>query len=166
MTMLQNGVMPESTDDHLSSIVYRVRRPFHPTRFWNLIHEEWGGVIRSKGYYWIASQPDYSFMWSQTARACQYERLGRWWVGMPKHRWPNDAERLHQIEDVWEPEFGDRRTELAIIGFDLDRASLLQRLNAALVTNAELALDEADWRAFHDPFPKPTVTEETSELES
>jgi G3E family GTPase len=165
MKMIQNRAMPESTDEHLSSVVYRARRPFHPRRFWNLIHQEWSGVVRSKGYYWIASQPDYSFMWSQIAGACQYERLGRWWIGMPEHRWPKDADRLHQIESVWDLEFGDRRTDLAIIGFDLDRASLLQRLSAALVTNAELALDETDWRAFDDPFPKSTATEETSELE-
>lgn len=146
-----------SEDEHnTETFVYRAKRPFHPFRFWLLMQEEWPGVLRSKGYFWVASQPKTCYMWSQAGANCLYERLGRWWVAIPDQHWPKEEAALQELRKVWDLEFGDRRIELAFIGEQIDRVRLKRQLDACLLTRAELALEEQLWRAFRDPFKKPS----------
>lgn len=153
---LLSGTSLREDERETGTFVYRAKRPFHPFRFWMLMQEEWSGVLRSKGYFWIASQPKTCYMWSQAGTNCLYERLGRWWVAIPDRHWPKGEGVLEELRKVWDLEFGDRRIELAFIGEEIDRVDLKRRLDACLLTRAELALDEELWRAFRDPFKKPT----------
>lgn len=155
MYLLSGAPLPE--EEHEEAIfVYRAKRPFHPLRFWMLMQDEWPGVLRSKGYFWIASQPKTCYMWSQAGANCLYERLGRWWMAIPDRHWPKEEAALQELRKVWDLEYGDRRNELAFIGEEIDRVGLKRRLNACLLTTAELCLGEELWRAFRDPFKKPT----------
>lgn len=156
MHLLSEGTLPEEENDPEEVFVYRSKRPFHPFRFWLWMQDEWPGVLRSKGYFWIASQPKTCYMWSQAGANCLYERLGRWWAAIPDRHWPKAESALHELRKVWDLEFGDRRNELAFIGEQIDRADLKQRLDACLLTLDELCLDEDLWRAFRDPFKKAT----------
>jgi G3E family GTPase len=155
MQLLSDTALPEDESEREGTFVYRAKRPFHPFRFWMLMQEEWTGVLRSKGYFWVASQPKTCYMWSQAGANCLYERLGRWWVAIPDRQWPKEESALHELRKVWDLEFGDRRIEMAFIGEQIDRADLTKRLNACLLTRAELCLEEELWRAFRDPFKKP-----------
>jgi hypothetical protein len=76
--------------------------------------------------------------------------VGFWWAVAP------EAERLRASEtiDDWDPNFGDRRQEIAIIGIDMDETSLRRRLDACLLTDAEMARGIRAWRRFPDPFPQ------------
>lgn len=156
MKLLRGQLVPSREVTGVQAFVYRARRPFHPDRFWTLMQEEWAGVLRSKGYFWVASQSKACYMWSQAGGSCLYERLGRWWVGIHDQHWPSDPVALNEIREVWDLEYGDRRIELAIVGEDMDSADLSRRLDACLLTSAELLLDEDRWEAFIDPFKKPS----------
>jgi G3E family GTPase len=155
MHLLSGAWLPEDEREE-GTFVYRAKRPFHPFRFWLLMQEEWPGVLRSKGYFWVASQPKTCYMWSQAGANCLYERLGRWWVAIPDRHWPKEEGALQELRKVWDLEFGDRRIELACIGEEIDHVDLKRRLDACLLTRAELCLDEELWRAFRDPFKKPS----------
>lgn len=141
---------PETEEYGIGSFVYRARRPFHPERFWALIHEEWPGVLRSKGLFWLATRMELNGVWSQAGGACRIEPGMYWAAALPEEQWP--AEERAQIAALWQEPYGDRRQELVLIGQDLDEAPLRARLDACLLTDAELAIGPAGWTTFADPF--------------
>jgi len=144
---------PETEEYGITHFVYRARRPFHPERFWQLIGSEWPGVVRSKGFFWLASRPTYVGSWSQAGGVCRHGAMGMWWAAVPKAYWPEDAESLKSIDDDWDPQVGDARQELVLIGIDMDETALRGRLDACLLTDAEMSKGPEAWHRFTDPFP-------------
>jgi len=164
MHLLKRAPLAADDSDDGGTFVYRAKRPFHPFRFWMWMQEDCPGVLRSKGYFWIASQPKTCYMWSQAGANCLYERLGRWWAAIPDRHWPKEEAALQELRKVWDLEFGDRRNELAFIGEHLDRDELQRRLDACLLSGSELSSDEELWRALRDPFKKPSWERRRSRL--
>ncbi|WP_250517789.1 zinc metallochaperone GTPase ZigA [Caballeronia sp. INDeC2] len=144
---------PETEEYGIGSFAWRARRPMHPQRFWDLINGEWPGVVRSKGFFWLASRPTHAGSWSQAGAVCRHGAAGLWWAAVPKEHWPTDPESLQFIEREWDPKVGDARQEIVLIGIDMDEADLRLRLNACLLTDTEMAEGPAGWRNFADPFP-------------
>jgi len=151
---LRGEHIPETEQYGIDSFVFRARRPFHPERFWQWIHSEWHGVIRSKGYFWLASRPDWVGQWSQAGAAAQHGGAGLWWAAVKKSEWPADEESLSTVLQRWEEPFGDRQQELVIIGLDMQQSALIENFETCLLTDAEMALGEKHWRSFADPFPR------------
>lgn len=154
---------PESETYNISSFVYRAQRPFHPQRFSTLIQEEWPGVIRSKGFFWLASQMDIIGEWSQAGGICRHQPAGTWWVTTPREDWPEDAETLESIQSQWTEAHGDRRQELVLIGIDMNEALLRSRLDACLLTDAECAMEATTWSAYDHLFPNWELAEDMFE---
>lgn len=145
---------PETEEYGISSFVYRARRPFHPQRFYRHLHEgEWdnGTLLRSKGFFWLASRPEHAGNWSQAGGIMHHGLAGRWWASVPKTQWPTDF--LDDIGEQWIEPYGDCRQELVFIGQNLDSAQIRRELDACLLTDAELAAGPSTWRAYRDDFP-------------
>lgn len=145
--------VPETEEYGIASFAYRQRRPFHPQRFWELIHAEWEGVLRSKGYFWLASRMEFAGSWSQAGGACRHGAAGLWWSAVDEADWPEEAESRTRIKAKMAGDFGDRRQELVFIGIGMDEAAITARLDACLLTDAELARGELEWVKWPDPFP-------------
>jgi G3E family GTPase len=143
---------PETEEYGISSFIYRERRPFHPERLYEFISADWEGVLRAKGFFWLASRPDFMGMYSQAGGATRIEPVCHWLAATPKADWPDDPEHVQEVLDDWDPRFGDRRQELVFIGAGMDREALIASLDGCLLTDAELALSESDWEKFPDPF--------------
>jgi G3E family GTPase len=154
---LRGEERPESDEYGISSFVYRSGEPFHPERFWDLIHSgseaAWQGVVRSKGFFWIASRMDFAASWSQAGGACRHGAAGLWWAAVERAEWPDGAEAQREIEALMTGPYGDRRQELVFIGIDMDEAALRARLDACLLTADERALGLQGWASLPDPFP-------------
>ncbi|MBS3018180.1 putative metal chaperone YciC [Comamonas sp. PE63] len=144
---------PETDEYGIGSFVYRSRRPFHPERFHRLVETEWPGVIRSKGFFWLASRPAKVGDWSQAGAVCRNGLAGQWWATMPQEHWPKDSESIAAIKKNWDEEVGDARQELVLIGIDMDEAALRRMFDACLLTDREMTLGPQAWRTFKDPFP-------------
>jgi G3E family GTPase len=146
---------PESEEYGISSFVYRSRRPFHPQRLMDLFHGDWPGVVRSKGFFWLATRMEWVGEMSQAGGMLQHKAIGFWWAVSP------EADRLRAREAIedWDANFGDRRQEIAIIGIDMDQAALRRRFDACLLTDAEMARGIRAWRSLPDPFPQWRVAE-------
>jgi len=150
-----NGIhVPETEEYGISSFVFRARRPFHPKRFWEFIHTEWDGLLRSKGYFWLASRHDMIGMWSQAGGSAEYRPVGFWWAAAPKSGWPDDDESVKSIVKDWQEPYGDRRQQLVYIGQELPKEEMLEALRKCLLDDRELAMGPEKWSTFRDPFPE------------
>ena len=150
---LRGTHVPETTTYGIGSFVYRARRPFHPQRLWEWIHQEWFGVVRSKGYFWLANRPDFAASWSQAGSVARHEAAGLWWAAVPKSEWPRSDEERAVFETTWDTVYGDRHQELVLIGVEMDEATLRERFDACLITDAEISDHGPDFSALSDPFP-------------
>lgn len=150
---LRGEHQPESEEYGIRNFVYRARRPFHPQRFWHAVNHQLDGVIRSKGYFWLASRPEYAAMWSQAGAVARQGYAGRWWVSVPRTEWPQDADSLNFIAEQWQEGTGDARQELVFIGIEMDEKSIRAALDHALLTPQEMAAGPEQWITLADPVP-------------
>ena len=152
---LRGSHTPETEEYGISSFNYLARRPFHPTRFYEYLHfSDWdnGTLLRSKGFFWLASRPEWVGSWSQAGGTMQHGCQGRWWTSIPRDEWPE--EYVAEIESHWQAPFGDCRQELVFIGQNMDSERTRRELDACLLTDVELAQGEAAWRQYEDEFPE------------
>jgi len=151
---LRGEQVPENQEYGIASTAYQARRPFHPERFFAFLNREWsnGRLLRSKGYFWLASKPQEASSWSQAGGLMRHGFAGRWWRFVPEAQWPQDDESRQAILNSWTAEVGDCRQELVFIGQHIDFALLNAELNACLLNDAEMATGLEAWRALPDPF--------------
>ena len=144
---------PETEEYGISSFVYRARRPFHPDRFMATLCTQWPGVLRSKGFFWLATRMEWAGNFSQAGAACRTEAAGFWWAAVDKREWPDEQEQCEEIMKLWQKPWGDRRQEVVIIGQNMDRAAITALLDACLLTDEEMEFGPEEWPArFNDPF--------------
>ena len=160
---LRGEEISESDEYGVRSFAFHSRLPFHPKRFWDLIQSEWDGVVRSKGYFWLATRGEVVGNWSQAGAICRHGPSGFWWAAVDERDWPDD-ERI-RIRARWHGRYGDRRQELVFIGIDMDEDAIRERLSACLLSDAEFAAGPDAWAGYDDPFPAWSApTDESSEL--
>jgi len=151
---LRGEHVPETQEYGIASTAYRARRPFHPQRFFDFIDRPWvnGKLLRSKGFFWLASKHQDAGSWSQAGGLMRHGFAGRWWRFVPKSQWPQDEESVAAIMDNWQLSTGDCRQELVFIGQNIDFAQMRTELDACLLTDEEMALGVDAWRLLADPF--------------
>ncbi|MET0266262.1 MAG: GTP-binding protein [Duganella sp.] len=146
--------LPETEEYGIDSFVLRERRPLHPQRFNAFLDLALPGLIRAKGYIWLASRPQWAVAYSRAGRIASVEPVGQWWAASDRAHWPpaGDPDR-EAIEAVWAEPYGDRQNELVFIGRRMDRAALEAAFRDCVLSDAELASGMAIWSLYPDPFP-------------
>nr|BFD38651.1 zinc metallochaperone GTPase ZigA [Pseudomonas sp. FFPRI_1] len=151
---LRGEHVPETEEYGIASTAYRARRPFHPQRFFAFINRPWvnGKLLRSKGFFWLASKYQEAGSWSQAGGLMRHGFAGRWWRFVPKQHWPQDEESTAAIMHNWHAATGDCRQELVFIGQDIDFTRLSAELDLCLLDDDEMALGVEGWSLMSDPF--------------
>jgi G3E family GTPase len=115
---LNGDHVPETEEYGISSLVFRDDRLFHPQRLWRLIEHDldsgrFGTVLRSKGFFRLASRPGVIGLWSQAGSVARFEPFAACEPG------------------------ASRGQELVFIGIDLRHDELRAALTECLVIQGE-----------------------------
>ncbi|OKO46775.1 GTP-binding protein [Pseudomonas sp. BTN1] len=151
MKKMQADDAPASESDTygVTSWVYRERAPFHPQRLLDFLQQPWhnGRLLRSKGYFWLASRHLETGLLVQSGRQFQWDYVGHWWNFNEQSQWPQDEYRLQSIMAKWDSIVGDCRQELVFIGQGLDTQALQRALDNCLLSTQEIAAGPSAWQA-------------------
>ncbi|WP_339297901.1 GTP-binding protein [Paenibacillus sp. FSL R5-0623] len=143
---------PETEEYGIGSFVYRRRKPFHPSRLAEFMSYWPEEVVRAKGLVWLAAEGDVAASLSQAGPSIQFGPAGHWVAALPE---ADKEEILRSEPDVlekWDAQWGDRQTELVMIGIEMERASIEDELDQCLLSDEEML---ADWGHFDNPLPWP-----------
>jgi G3E family GTPase len=148
---LLRGEPPLEPDCGVSLTVFRDNRPFHPGRLHDAVDTLLDGVIRTRGRLWLASQPDISIWIESAGGGLRLGHGGPWLATMDD--WTDvDPGRRAKASLEWHPRFGDRVQELTVVSHLATPDEITQALQAALLTDEELAEGEEAWLRYPDPF--------------
>jgi G3E family GTPase len=155
LKVMRGEHVSETEEYGIGSFSYLARRPFHPEKFYQFLHntEQYGKLIRSKGFFWLASRPEFAGQWSQAGGMASYGFAGLFWKAVPKKDWPTDKDYLESIEKSWAEPFGDMRQELVFIGQNLNKVTMTKALDDCLLDDSTLLKGKACWASLADPFP-------------
>jgi len=147
--------IPETQEYGISSFNYIAHRPFDPNKFYRFLHstEQYGKLLRSKGYFWLATRPEFCGQWNQAGGIADHGFAGMFYKALPKDEWPTDEETLAEINSKWQEPYGDMRQELVFIGQSLNQEAMTVALDACLLSDDILHQGIENWRSLDDPFP-------------
>ena len=152
---LQGEHTPETEEYGISSFTYRSSAPFDAEKLWAFLNDEvnWRGVLRSKGFFWVAADHRIAYEWAQAGGINNVNAAGMWWAALPREHWDQpDGERPDQ-QPEWHPRYGDRHQALVFIGQHMDETALRARIDACLLDDALALRDSKDWVELPNPFP-------------
>ncbi|MDX3522568.1 GTP-binding protein [Streptomyces scabiei] len=139
---LNGDHVPETEEYGISSTVFRSALPFHPARLWTFVTEaldsgDFGHVLRSKGFFTLASRPRVVGLWSQAGSVARFE---------PSAARDDSAPGAEDAAFAPEAPYAQ---ELVFIGTGLRAEALRSALAGCLVREGEVP----SAAGFEDPFP-------------
>ncbi|MFB6804065.1 GTP-binding protein [Peribacillus butanolivorans] len=142
--------IPESEEYGIVSFVYRRKKPFHPSRLMTWL-ESWPvEVVRAKGFLWLASRNDTAGLLSQAGPSLMIQGAGKWIAAYPKDEQQQILQDEPELLKSWDDLYGDRMTELVMIGIQMNQQEIENELDQCLLTEIEL---QQDWSLYEDPLP-------------
>lgn len=159
---LQGEHTLETEEYGISSFVYRTPQPFDAVRLWAFLHDDgnWSGVLRSKGFFWVAADDQVAYEWAQAGGVSDVRPTGMWWAAVPKEDWEYDEGKRPDEQEGWHPRFGDRAQQLVFIGQQMNEGAIRSGLDACLLDEALASADSKVWAELPNPFPELPMEEE------
>ncbi len=161
---LQGEHTPETEEYGISSFTYRTPEPFDAEKLWAFLHDDdnWSGVIRSKGFFWVAADHRVAYEWAQAGGVSDVNPAGMWWAAAPRDHWEQPEGQRPDQQPGWHPRFGDRVQELVFIGQQMPEAAMRARLDACLLDERLASAGSKTWAELPNPFPEFRPTEESA----
>lgn len=140
---------PETEEYGISSFIYKRRRPFHPMRFVEWCDQMPETIVRAKGIIWSAKHQDVALLLSQAGSSTKIEPVSYWVAALPKEQQQDVFLQSPEVLEDWDEEFGDRMTQLVIIGVELNKEAIIKDLDKCLLTEDEF---NNSWESLQDQF--------------
>jgi G3E family GTPase len=99
-----------------------------------------GPLLRSKGFFWLATRPTMFGEWSQAGVMLTLSGGDKWRCEIPEEEWPADKIVRQTIRRDFQGAWGDRRQEIVLIGMQLNeggRQNLENAFSDCLLNNEE-----------------------------
>jgi G3E family GTPase len=148
--------IPETEAYGISSFTYRTAQPFDADRLWEFLHdgENWRGVLRSKGFFWVAADHRIAYEWAQAGGVSSVNPSGMWWAAIPRAQWEHPKGQAPDQQPGWHSRFGDRVQQLVFIGQRMDEAAIRARLDSCLLDERLASANSDAWARLRNPFPE------------
>ena len=153
---LQGEHTPETEEYGISSFTYQTAHPFDAEKLWGFLNDgsNWGGMLRSKGFLWVAAEHRAVYEWAQAGGVSDLHPAGMWWAAVPEEQWPHLEGMRPDQQATWHPKYGDRVQQLVFIGQGLDQAQLKARLDACLLDEELAQASSEAWLNLPNPLPE------------
>ncbi len=161
---LQGEHIPETEEYGISSFTYRAVAPFDAEKLWSFLHddENWRGVLRSKGFFWVAADHRIAYEWEQAGGVSNVNAAGMWLAAMPREHWDFPEDQRPDQQPDWHARYGDRHQALVFIGQQMDEVAVRARLDACLLDPEIASSNSQEWTQFPNPFPELQMAEESA----
>merc|ERR1712045_935520 len=113
-------------------------------------NETMGELLRSKGFFWLATSHDIIGGWQQAGNVIRIEPQSPWLCKI-KDVWEGTASEAHVMKDIkkedgTEWEYKDRRQEIVFIGHGMKTEAIHKLLDDCLLTDEEMELGPKMWK--------------------
>ena len=125
---------PRHTERYgITSWVFQARRPMVRAKFEALLARGAPGLLRAKGFFWLAERPDELGFLSVAGGTVRTDFPSYWWAAMIGSGRARREDLPAALEKLWIEPAGDRRQELVFIGVGLDEKALRRELEQCLI---------------------------------
>ncbi len=124
------------------------RRPFHPERLEEWLNESWPGIIRVKGFFWLATDMTNIYVLDSAGPQREVGLEGTWYAALPEAEVPKDADVQKALNAG---PHGDRRQAISVIGVPDAVEREMRALRNALLTVTEMDRGPTAWSGLRDP---------------
>ncbi|WP_153952461.1 CobW family GTP-binding protein [Halosegnis longus] len=114
----------------IDSFVIRAERPVDGEAFEAFVDSLPESVVRSKGQVWVAGNDEHRHQFSQAGPSARLTPGEQWVAAMSETR--QEMQRRMHPDLAW-GDHGDRRTELVVIGREMDETQIRESFEACLV---------------------------------
>lgn len=123
----------EAEEYGISTFVYQNVKPFSKQKFEEFVFAKWPKeVIRAKGLFWIAEDPDTAYIFEQSGRQKTATDDGKWIACFPERERRQILQMNPDIAAAWDEEYGDRINKIVFIGRNMDKAAILKAMDDCL----------------------------------
>ncbi len=159
---LQGEHTPETEEYGISSFTYRTNQPFDADKLWSYLNDgdNWKGVLRSKGFFWVAADHRVAYEWAQAGGVSNVIPAGMWWAAIPREDWGHPEGQRPDDQPSWHERFGDRMQQLVFIGQNMDEAKMRADLDACLLEQSLADSNSNAWIEMNNPFPELQMAED------
>lgn len=120
----------EAEEYGIGTFVYQNVRPFSKQKFEEFVFAKWPAeVIRAKGLFWIAEDPDTAYIFEQSGRQKSATDDGKWIACFPERERKQILQMNPDIAAAWDEKYGDRINKIVFIGRNMNKAEIIKALD-------------------------------------
>ncbi len=122
----------ETEEYGIGTFVYFRRAPFHKESFDKFAVNFPSSIIRCKGVFWFADEPETSYVFEQSGKQVQAYEGGQWVASFPEEEQKMIIAQNPIIKQDWDKKYGDRLIKLVFIGQNMDKEKIVAELDKCL----------------------------------